>query len=57
VFTHPYFAVTGNNGTAVLTQVPPGNYVVAAWHRDLGTKEKTVTVAAKGSADLQLSFP
>jgi plastocyanin len=56
VFTHPYFAVTGDDGTATLQQVPPGKYVVAAWHRELGTSEQTVTLDAKARAAVELSF-
>lgn len=56
VFAHPYFGVTGQDGTVTLTQVPPGQYVVAAWHRELGSVEHAVTVEAKGSAALELSY-
>src|SRR5579884_3692695 len=32
VLPHPYFAVTSDRGSFELPNVPPGNYVVAAWH-------------------------
>lgn len=57
VFTHPYFGVTGGDGKVILEQVPPGRYVVAVWHRELGTKEKAVAVEAKGEATVELSYP
>lgn len=32
VVTHPYYAVTDAHGNFQLTNVPPGEYVVTAWH-------------------------
>jgi hypothetical protein len=32
VAPHPYYAVTDENGKFELTNVPPGQYVIVAWH-------------------------
>jgi hypothetical protein len=32
VAPHPYYAVTDENGAFQLTNVPPGDYTVVAWH-------------------------
>ena len=32
VVVHPYYAVTDQHGSFELTDVPPGEYVVTAWH-------------------------
>ncbi len=32
VVPHPYYAVTDENGKFELTDVPPGKYVIVAWH-------------------------
>ena len=56
VLDHPYFAVTGADGTFRLAGLPPGQYVVEAWHETLGTQTQTVTVDAQGTADVALSF-
>ena len=32
VVQHPYYAVTGPNGNFELTDVPPGDYELVAWH-------------------------
>ena len=51
VLSHPYFAVTGRDGRYTLARVPAGDYVVAAWHERLGTRERKVEVAAGGVVD------
>jgi hypothetical protein len=32
VVTHPYYAVTDENGKFKLTDIPPGQYQIVAWH-------------------------
>lgn len=56
VVNHPYFAVTGPSGEFSLPNLPPGTYAVEAWHEAGGTTTGTVTVSAKGTATLSLSF-
>lgn len=56
-FDHPYFAVTGPDGAFSLPNVPPGTYVLAAWHERLGTTERTVTLAPRGAERLDLVLP
>lgn len=55
-FDHPYFAVTGPDGAFSLPNVPPGTYVIAAWHERLGTTERTVTLAARGTETVDLAL-
>lgn len=56
VVSHPYFAVTGKEGTFELQTVPPGTYTVEAWHEKLGRQTQTVTVGEKDAKDLTFTF-
>lgn len=56
VVEHPYFAVTPAEGRVSLRQVPPGDYELAVWHERLGTKERAVTLAPKGTASVRFDF-
>jgi carboxypeptidase family protein len=47
---HPYFAVTKDDGTFSIGDVPPGSYTVKVWHGRFGEKSMTVQVGAKGAA-------
>ena len=55
VMTHPYFAVTGPDGSFTIDNVPAGSYEVEAWHERLGTQTASVTVAG-GAATADFSF-
>jgi len=56
VLDHPYYAVTGQNGTFELKTLPPGNYVIEAWHEKLGTQTQNVTIGAKETKDVAFTF-
>ena len=44
VLDHPFFAVTGDDGTFTIKDLPPGEYVLEAWHEKYGTQTATVKV-------------
>ncbi len=56
VLAHPYFAITDAKGLAVLSNLPPGEYTVAAWHETLGEREQKITLAAKGAGEVSFAF-
>ena len=56
VVTHPYHAVSGGGGGFDLSQLPPGEYVIEAWHARLGTQEQTVTVTTGQTAEVTFNF-
>lgn len=56
VIAHPYFAVSGDDGTFTLKDVPPGDYTIEAWHEKYGVQEIKVKVEPKGSATADLTY-
>ena len=56
VVTHPYHTVSGGSGSFDLSQLPPGDYVIEAWHARLGTQEQTVSVATGQTAEVTFNF-
>lgn len=55
VVDHPYYALTGADGTFKITGVPPGKYTVEVLHRKAGTVTQEVEIAdAGGKADFTL---
>ncbi|HEU4684456.1 MAG TPA: carboxypeptidase-like regulatory domain-containing protein [Nitrospira sp.] len=54
---NPYYQLTAADGTYSLTDVPPGEYVLTAWHPGVGTiLEKKIVVPAKGSVQADFVF-
>lgn len=49
VVDHPFFAVTGQDGTFALPDVPEGVYSLRAWHERFGTR--TMRVHVEGGKD------
>jgi hypothetical protein len=56
VVGHPFFAVTGDDGSFDLKGLPPGNYELEAVHEQYGAQTMKVTVAAKQTAPAEFSF-
>jgi len=49
VVSHPFFAVTGDDGTYTIKGLPPGTYTIQIVHEKYGTQDQQVTVGAKES--------
>jgi hypothetical protein len=56
VFKHPYFAVTGKNGSFELGNLPPGTYTIQAWHEKLGTATQKITVGPDAPKEMEFVF-
>lgn len=55
IVDHPFYAVSSKDGSFTLKGVPPGKYVVEAFHRKAGAQTKEVTVeGGNASADFTL---
>lgn len=48
VLQNPFFAVTNEAGEYTIPNVPPGNYVLKAWHERLKPQSQEVQVTAGG---------
>jgi len=55
VFDHPYFAVSGKDGSFKIANVPPGKYTLKATHRKAGTVTQEIEVK-EGLAPVSLTL-
>lgn len=44
VLDHPFYSVTGEDGTFSIKDLPPGEYTIEAWHEKYGAQTTTVKV-------------
>jgi plastocyanin len=56
VLDHPFFAVSGADGSFAIEGLPAGTYTLEAWHEKLGTQTQDVTVAEGQPAAANFSF-
>jgi len=56
VLKHPFFAITGKDGTFEIKGLPPDDYTIEAWHEKLGTTTQKVTLAAKDSKTVDFTL-
>ena len=56
VVAHPFFAVTGDDGSFEIQGVPPGIYTVEAVHETYGKKEMQVTVGPRERKQVEFSY-
>ncbi len=56
VSEHPYFAVSGENGSFSISGLPDGTYQLEAWHETLGTQSAEVTVGDGAMASVEITF-
>ncbi|MEK7249682.1 MAG: carboxypeptidase regulatory-like domain-containing protein [Bacteroidota bacterium] len=56
VFNHPFFSVTGEDGSFSLKKLPAGDYTIEAWHEKYGTQTAKVKVDAAGKATADFKF-
>jgi plastocyanin len=56
VSSHPFFAVTGGDGSFTIPKVPPGKYTLEAWQERLGNKSTEITVAADQPTAVEFAF-
>ena len=59
VFDHPYFAVTGEDGSFTISGLPAGTYELEIWHERLPAQTVSVTIGVgeKASKDIVMEVP
>lgn len=57
VVEHPYFAVTSTDGAFSLDGLPPAEYVLAAWHEQLGELTLAVRLGRGERRTVRFEFP
>lgn len=56
VLAHPYFQVTGEDGSFEIRNVPPGKYELYAWHELFGTSEENITIGPGESKNVGITL-
>lgn len=56
VLSHPFYAVSGPDGSFEIKGLPPGKYDIEAVHEQYGAMTQQVTVPAKGSAPVEFAY-
>src|SRR5436309_15827 len=56
VFSHPFFAITDDEGRYRIDNVPPGSYNVVAWNEGLSSEPKPVMVPDGGATELDFAL-
>jgi plastocyanin len=56
VVNHPFYAVTDTTGRYALPALPPGEYVIEAWHEVFGTQVQTVKITEAETKSLDFIF-
>lgn len=56
VVKHPFFSVTGEDGSFEIRGLPAGEYTIEAWHEVYGPQAQTVTVADGETKTIEYTF-
>lgn len=56
VVDHPYFAVSAEDGSFTIANLPAGTYTLEAWHEEYGTQEQEVTVGPNETVDVTFDY-
>jgi hypothetical protein len=56
VLPHPYYAVSGEDGTFSIKGLPPGTYTLEAWHEKFGTQTQQVVLGPSETKTADFTF-
>lgn len=55
-FKHPYHAVTGEDGSFAIHDIPPGTYTLSVWHESLPSTTVEVLVEAGRTQSIEITL-
>jgi len=56
VVENPFFAITRDDGSFEIKNVPAGSYKLAAWHEQYGRREQSITCSDEKPAEVSLTY-
>ncbi len=57
VVDHPYFAVSGADGSFTIANVPAGRRTISVWHEKFGSLTRTVEIKAGAPTVVDFAYP
>jgi len=56
VLPHPFFAVSGSDGSFTIKGLPPGSYTVEAWQEKYGTQSQEVVFTGADMKNINFTY-
>ena len=56
VLPHPYFAVSGEDGSFEIKNLPAGEYVIEAWQEKLGAQSQKIKIEPRETKEIEFRF-
>jgi len=56
IVSHPFFSVSGPDGTFAIAKVPAGTYTIKIWHERFGEMTKKVTVKPGATSTIDFAY-
>ncbi|OGW86302.1 MAG: hypothetical protein A3C35_01840 [Omnitrophica bacterium RIFCSPHIGHO2_02_FULL_46_11] len=56
VLDHPFFSVTNEEGSFEIKDLPPGDYVLEAWHEKHGSQTQSVRVSQEDTPEISFRY-
>jgi len=56
ILPHPFFSVTGEDGTFEIKRLPAGNYTLEVWHEMLGIQTQPIEITPNGETVIDFTF-
>jgi len=56
IVSHPFFSVSGPDGTFAIAKVPAGTYTIKTWHERFGEMTKKVTVKPGATSTIDFAY-